>query len=146
MEITMTIKIEDDQLRKLLGLQEEVKKDEPITASCYAVFFDETCTGWQRDAEANKFFLLRQQEYLNEKLKHQGYLFLNDALDAIGSPRTKAGQVVGWVYDPESSDRDSYVDLGLFKDCNREAINGYSKAILLDFNVDGDILDRIEGA
>jgi hypothetical protein len=146
MEITMTIKIEDDQLRKLLGLQEEVKKDEPVDAGLYCAFFDETCAGWQKDAASNKFFLLRQQDYLNEKLKMRGYLFLNEAYEALGIPRTKAGQVVGWLYDPESSNRDSYVDLGLFKDCNREFVNGYKNTVLIDPNVDGDILDTMEGA
>ena len=57
-------------------------------------------------------------------------------------PKTKAGQVVGWVYDPEHPVGDNYVDFGLF-DLDRERVrrfvNGDERNILLDFNVDGNI-------
>ena len=60
----------------------------------------------------------------------------------LGIPKTKAGQVVGWVYDPEHPVGDNYVDFGLF-DLDRERVrrfvNGDERNILLDFNVDGNI-------
>lgn len=140
MEITITMKIEDDQLRELFGLQKETKEDESVNAGLYSAFFNETCTGWQKDATMNKMFLLRQQDYLNEKLKAKGYLFLNEALDALGMARTKIGQTVGWIHNPEIF---NHVDLGLFKNHNQDFINGLSNFALLEFNVDGDILDRM---
>lgn len=119
----------------------------PVAAqSPYTVCFDETCSGWQRDAEANKFFLLRQQDYANEKLKARGYLFLNEVYDMIGARRTRAGQVVGWVYDESNPIGDNYIDFGIFdihSEAARNFVNGLEKSIWLSFNVDGDILNNL---
>lgn len=143
MEITITMKIDDDQLRELFGLQKAEGKDESVNGGPYAVWFDETSTAWSKELEHNKIFLLRQQDYLNEKLKAKGYLFLNEVYDAIGVARTKAGQRVGWICDPDRPDCENWIDLGLFKDSNREFINGQSNSILIDPNVYGDILDYL---
>ena len=92
------------------------------------------------------FFLQQQQNYLNDKLKRQGYLFLNDAYKALGFDVTKAGQVVGWIYDENHPIGDNYVDFGIFNinsEAARRFVNGLEKCIWLDFNVDGDILDLI---
>ena len=92
-------------------------------------------------------FLKHQQNYANEKLQKQGYLFLNDVYDMLGIPKTKAGQVVGWVYDEAHPDiYDNFVDFGIYDLYNEKArdfVNGREKSILLDFNVDGNILDLI---
>ena len=64
----------------------------------------------------------------------------------LGIPRSKAGQVVGWIYDEENSKGDNYVDFGIYdihRQANRDFVNGYERAIWLDFNVDGPILDLI---
>lgn len=114
--------------------------------SVYARFFDELCPDYQKDAEWNLMFLRKQQEWANEKLKARGYLFLNEVYDMLGIPRSKAGQIVGWVYDEKHPVGDNYVDFGIYnikKASNREFVNGYERAILLDFNVDGNILDLI---
>lgn len=117
---------------------------DPNTYSDYARFFDDGCTGWEKDSEYNLMFLRAQQQYANDLLKSRGHLFLNEVYDMLGIPRTKAGQVVGWVYDSEHSVGDNYVDFGIY-DMNREVVrnfvNGYERTILLDFNVDGNILD-----
>jgi hypothetical protein len=133
------------------GKEKTVKKTvevaDPMAAmSPYTVCFDETCTGWQRDAEANKFFLLRQQDYANEKLKAEGRLFLNDVLKMVGARQTRAGQVVGWVYDENNPIGDNYVDFGIFNiysEASRNFVNGLEKSIWLTFNVDGDILNSL---
>ena len=115
----------------------------------FARFFDEWCPDYQKNAEFNLMFLRKQQDWANEKLKSQGYLFLNDVYESIGIPKTRAGQVVGWLYDPKNSKHqgDNYVDFGIY-DITREScrnfVNGYEKAILLDFNVDGPILEHFE--
>lgn len=114
--------------------------------SDYAKFFDESCVGWSKDPEQNLFFLKRQQDYANEKLKSNGYLFLNDVYDMIGIQRTKAGQCVGWIYDEKNPIGDNFVDFGMYdtyKEGCRNFVNGYERSILLDFNVDGNILDMI---
>ena len=116
---------------------------DPIKISHYACWFDETCAGWTKCAENNKLFLLCQQEYANEKLKAKGFLFLNEVYEMLGMPRTKAGQMVGWAYDKDNQTGDNFVDFGLYAPHNANFINGYERSVLLDFNVDGDILDRI---
>ena len=93
-------------------------------------------------------FLKSEQNYANDRLKARGYLFLNEVYERLGIPPTKAGQIVGWVYDPNNPNHngDNYVDFGLYnihKEKTRDFVNGYEEVILLDFNVDGPILDRI---
>lgn len=117
-----------------------------VFASPYARFFDELSTEWTREAEYNLMFLRTQQAYANDKLKAQGYLFLNDVYEALGIPKTKAGQIVGWTYGLGNTEGDNFVDFGIYDIQNpgsREFVNGYEKSILLDFNVDGNILDLI---
>lgn len=109
----------------------------------YARFFDETCTGWTKDPEYNLTFLINQQRYANDLLKSKGHLFLNEVYDMLGMARSKAGQVVGWVYDEKNPIGDNYVDFRIFdvhNDRKRAFVNGYERSILLDFNVDGNIL------
>lgn len=111
----------------------------------YAKFYDDGCTGWCKDPEHNLMFLRRQQDYANERLQSKGYLFLNEVYDMLGIPKTQAGQVVGWVYNEKNPTGANYVDFGIYDIYNEKArdfVNGYERSILLDFNVDGYILDE----
>lgn len=118
----------------------------PQLYSDYAKCFDDGCTGWSPDAEYNKMFLKRQQDQANKLLKLQGYLFLNDVYEMLGIPKTKAGQVVGWMYDERNPRGDNWIDFGIYdlhKEGSRDFVNGYEKSIWLDFNVDGVIYDKV---
>lgn len=116
---------------------------DPSMNSPYAKFFDEACTGWTKDPEYNLMFLRRQQDFANDKLKSQGYLFLNDVYEMLGIDKTKDGQVVGWIYDEKNPIGDNFVDFGIYDDERnprvRAFVNGFENVILLDFNVDGNI-------
>lgn len=132
------------------GEEKTVEKEIEVTGidgySEYARFFDDGCKGWEKNSEMNLMFLRAQQQYANDLLHARRYLFLNDVYDMLGIPRTKAGQIVGWVYDPDRTDIDNYVDFGIYdisKPKARDFVNGYERTILLDFNVDGNILDLI---
>ena len=105
--------------------------------SCYGFKFDERCAGWSKYREDNLFFLKLIQENANVQLKAKGYLFLNEVYDMLGAPRTKLGQVCGWVYKENNPIGDNYVDLDIFNDRNTEDNNVF----ILDPNVDGCILD-----
>jgi hypothetical protein len=121
---------------------ENVKVMDPNLYSDYARFFDEASPNWQNDAEYNLMFLKAQQQYANDLLKAKGRLFLNEVYDMLGIDRSKAGQVVGWVYNPENPTGDNFVDFGIYdmsKERVRAFVNGYETNILLDFNVDGDV-------
>jgi hypothetical protein len=105
----------------------------------FAAWYNEECTAWSKDPQYNKMYLVYQQNYFNDMLRTRGHLYLNEVYDALGIPRTKAGQMVGWVFEDENS----YVDFGLNDPRNAEFINGKTTDALLNFNVDGVIIDRI---
>lgn len=110
--------------------------------SIYARFFDEHSKSWESNAEYNRVFLHCQQQYANDMLRVRGHLFLNEVYDMLGLERTKPGAVVGWVW----GNGDNYVDFGVFSDKSdriRDFVNGREASILLDFNVDGVIYDKI---
>jgi hypothetical protein len=123
----------------------------PSDISEYARFFEEYTvddrgnriknTYWTSNNEYNLMFLKKAESFANDKLRTHGYLFLNDVYEMLGIPKSKAGQVVGWVYDEKNPVGDNYVDFGLYKDnlSYSDFVNGYDPAILLDFNVDGNI-------
>lgn len=119
---------------------------DPNSYSQYAIVFDDSNEGWDPDPERSKYFLIQQQNWANERLKSRGHLFLNEVYDMLGAKRTKAGAQVGWVYDEKNCEGDNFVDFGIF-DTNspkaRDFVNGIEKVIVLDFNVDGYILDMI---
>lgn len=111
--------------------------------SDFARYFNKDCAGWSDNAEKNLFFLKRQQDFANELLEAKGYLFLNDVYSMLGIPQSKAGQVVGWAYD---KDVVAKIDFGIYtinREENQQFVNGLEKNVLLDFNVDGDILDLL---
>ena len=91
---------------------------------------------------------MRQSE-ANDKLRDRGHLFLNEVYDMLGMQRSKAGNIVGWLYNPDDPDYpgDGYVDFGiydLYDETKRRFVNGYEKSILLDFNVDGNIWELMQ--
>lgn len=119
---------------------------DPNTISDYAKIWAEGDDGWTKDPEYNLYYLKKQQSYANDKLRERGHLFLNEVYDMLGFPRTAAGNIVGWVYNEDDPDCDCFVDFGIY-DVNNPAkhnfVNGYERNILLDFNVDGPIIELI---
>lgn len=144
MKITITVEMEDYELEKEQNEQKDKQKEKSMDYSQYARFFDDGCPGWTKDPEYNLVFLKVQQQYANDVLRSKGYLFLNDVYDQLGIPKTKAGKIVGWIYDEENPIGDNFVDFSLFGSCNSDFINGYESKLLLDFNVDGVIANRIK--
>ena len=130
MKITFEVSIEE--LEKLLGVETKKQSDDTsIKLSEYARFFDENCQLWRNNTEENKYTLKLIQENANSTMRAVGYLFLNDVYDMLGIAKSKEGQLVGWVYEDESS-------------CvNFELYDGPGNTILVDFNVDGLIFDKI---
>lgn len=117
-----------------------------LNPSQYAKFFDEYNENWSKSPERNLFFLRRVQNWANDKLYLNGYLFLNDVYKMLGMEPTTAGQIVGWVV----GNGDNFIDFGIYDERNEQArlfVNGNERSILLDFNVDGvvyDLLDKIK--
>lgn len=144
-EIEKTI-VDEDGKEKTVKETVKVADCDPNKYSEFARIFDDGCTGWEKDAEHNLYFLKQQQNWANEKLKARGYLFLNEVYEMLGFPITRAGQSVGWIYDEDNPVGDNYVDFGLY-DINRpkarDFVNGYERTVVLDFNVDGPILEML---
>lgn len=125
------------------GKTKKAKVVSPQAASVYARFFDELSPSWNNNPDYNRAFLKCQQNYANDLLQSRGHIFLNEVYDMLGIPRSSAGQVVGWVISKEG---DNFVDFGIFNGDNPEVrrfVNGQESAILLDFNVDGVVHDKI---
>ena len=120
---------------------------DPNTAhSLYSIVFCEGSTGWTKNAELNKVFLIQQQNWANDKLRLRGYLTLNEVYEMFGAPTTAYGQIAGWVYTEDSSVGDNFVDFGIFDVTNEKAcdfVNGRERSIILDFNCIGNILEYI---
>lgn len=114
----------------------------------YAKCFDEFNPNWTRDADLNFCFVKQVQNYLNDKLQREGFVFLNEAYSALGFPKTRGGQLVGWMYKENDPDHkgDNFIDFGLYDISNTDArrfVNGYEKSVWLEFNVDGIIYNLI---
>ena len=145
MEIEIIVKVDGKEIantKKTIGTE----KKEEYQASQYARFFDESCASWVNDAEHNLMFLRQQQQYANDLLKKRGHLFLNEVYDMLGMPRTKAGTIVGWIYDENNKYGDNCVDFGIFdlnNEYNRSFVNGNTRTVLIDPNVDGNIFDKV---
>ena len=131
------------------GNETTVKKTvdvaDPVSMySDFARIYDDGCNGWTKDAEFNLMFLRHTQAQANDILKRRGYLFLNEVYDMLGFQRTKAGQIMGWIYDEENPVGDNFVDFGIYNtdiEKARDFVNGLERVIVLDFNV-SNILDN----
>ena len=115
-------------------------------ASVYARFFDEFSPNWEKAPGYNSMFLSCQQNFANDLLRSRGHVFLNDVYDMLGIPRSKEGAVAGWIYDLKNKEIDNRIDFGIFDVNQHEGMRfvlGHNDAVLLDFNVDGLIWDKI---
>lgn len=126
-----------------------IKQIGDASCSVYAVMFDEACgsRSWSRSPGYNQLFLQAQQNWANDLLKARGYVFLNDVYEMLGLKHTSAGQIVGWIYNPDvDHGGDNFIDFGIF-DGDRYSgmrfVKGHADSVLLDFNVDGIIWDKI---
>lgn len=136
--------------KKTVPDEEDPKKEKTVrvpdqvaNVSPYACFYDNGSKGWSKDAYSRLVFLMAQQKEANRRLYNRGHIFLNEVYDMLGHPRTSAGAIVGWRL---NGDGDGYVDFGFLDSANeltRDFVNGIEEAILLDFNVDGVIYDKI---
>lgn len=118
----------------------------------YVFIFGPENPNWEGTHEFNEFFLDGHERYLNDLLRLRGNLFLNEVLDRLGFARTEAGAVTGWVVDKDgkSDVGDNYVSFRQYPLNNAHAKNAEwpeadMNSILLDFNVQGYIVDRLKG-
>lgn len=143
---TIKVKETDANTGEEREIETEVSVVEKDQFSDIARIFDETNPNYKRDPQLNLSFLKGVERYMNERLRLRGHLFLNEVYDALDIPRTTYGQCLGWIYDKSDNTLANRVDFGLYNIHNRssvEFVNGYEAAVILDFNVDGEILNLI---
>jgi len=122
------------------GITEVVKVVDPNKWSSYARIFDESSPYWEKGPGINKLYVQAAQNYFNNKLHVRGHVFLNEVYDHFGFEHTQPGAIVGWVL---GSDGDNYIDFGMFDAYNANFVNENERSIILDFNVDGVIFDKL---
>ena len=108
---------------------------------------------WQPDNQLNRNYLFLMEQSANKRLRMQGHLFLNEVLATIGthggvSMKTPEGQIVGWIYDPKDETKQNCVSLGTHcyvpgDEALNDFINGDERSVMLHFNCDGPIIDKI---
>lgn len=130
----------DPETGEITTTDEVAKVVDCAGCSPYARFFDETSVYWEKAAYYNLQFVTQHENYANDILRAKGHLFLNDVYKALGLQPSKAGQVVGWVYIPGKDNRVSFGIQEIYK-AMADGIIDPKRTILLDFNVDGPILN-----
>ena len=134
-----------DENGKKTKEKEQVEKTEtgmvmPNDDSCR--FFDSSNPNWDKNPTFSMMWLRGQQNILNDLLHTRGHVFLNEVYDALGFPHTPQGAVLGWI----DGEGDNCIDFGLYdqnKENVRRFVNGVDNVIMLEFNHDGVIWDRI---
>lgn len=127
--------------------KEKIKKTETEVAdkdaSGYLKYFTRKNPNWDENEDFILSFLNARQSMLNDTLKSKGWISLNDVYDALDFEKTKAGMVVGWVYDKKHPVGDNYIQFNVRK-CTISNENGvFEDAYSIDFNVDGNIYNLV---
>lgn len=128
------------------GKEKKVKKTVEVAdpgASDFVKYFTRSNPYWENTPEYIDMFLRSQQNYANDRLRVMGHLTLNEVYDMLGFKPTKAGMVVGWIYNPVNPHGDNFVEFDVKKVHLPDEKGGYDEAYAIDFNVDGDIYNEM---
>ena len=129
----------DPETGKEKKVKKVVKATDPNLQSDYAVYFDSRSRCCEKNMDYNRMFLKAQEAYANQLLRSRGHVFLNEILDSLDLPRTPAGQIVGWT----KNGPDGYITFRT-TEVDRELPDGsFEPALLLDFNVEGNIWEKM---
>ena len=139
-------RIDEETGKEVEEVQEthEVKRDGGYGP--YVKYFDSSSGYFEKNPEYNLAFLMKVQKYWNRQLQARpnGIVFLNEVLDSLDIPKTRAGQIAGWKFDPKNPCK---IDFGIFvneREANRRFVNGLEDTILLDFNCQADVYSELE--
>lgn len=121
--------------------QKDVNVLEGATSE-YSFLFDEFSKMYRKGDSDNRDFLMVAESYFNDLLRMRGYVFLNEVLNHLGIEPVPSGQIVGWVW--ETVEGDQHIDFGLYEVYNANFLKGWERSVMLDFNVDGPILEALK--
>jgi hypothetical protein len=114
--------------------------------SDYARMFDKYHEHWEPSYKQNIFYLNSVIQWLEMRLQHNGFVFLNEMYEYMGYEPTQAGSQVGWVKDAHLvKEGDGYISFGLEKNTENAVnfMNGTRHDVILDPNVDGVIVHKL---
>lgn len=116
----------------------------------YSGWFDEDCSGWDRhSASITLDRVCECERMVNRKLDRWGVVYLNEAYEFLGMPRTDVGQVAGWWKD-DPKRKVEFAPAWMLNCLSQEYMdftkgNGgapTTSMLLLDFKCDGPLLGR----
>ena len=99
------------------------------TTSIYARVFGPDNMHFSHHHGDNKSYITITENWMNDRLRANGHVFLNEIYDAFGLSRTKAGAICGWLKESGSE--------------IKFTVTPTDDGLLLDFNVDGVIYDKL---
>lgn len=140
------------EVRVIRGLDQKQIEEEIEAGRTYARLFTPKNSNWQDIPNQNQHFIQMVLMHARDLLEIKGVVFLSDVYDMLGFERTQASQQVGWISTPKYNEHgvqtnDTFVDFGLWSEGihkGKQWVNGNPEAFLLDFNVDGAVLDYLE--
>lgn len=93
------------------------------------------------DRKKNAIFVGLVLGRLNDQLRENGFVTLNQALRSLGYPATETneGDCEGWVFEPDPEYGDGYISFGIWDNgfaAGMDWLNGKVDVIKLSFNVD----------
>lgn len=103
-------------------------------------WFDSDNPNNSRDPATTKMWLTGVQEHMNQLLRLNGHLMLNDVRKELCLPKTAQGQLLGWV--DGNPNGDGFIDFGFMTDdhpSTKAFRAGESRDVRLNFNVDGEV-------
>lgn len=128
------------------GKEKIVKKDIYVAdpnASGYVKYFTRTNPYWDNDKNRRELFFKTQMSIANDKLYAFKHVTLNDVYKMLGFEDTKPGMVVGWILDRNNKIGDNYIEFDIKEVYLPNEFGGHELAYAIDFNVDGNIYDRL---
>lgn len=139
-EITETVV---DEKGKEKHVKKTVEVADPNVTNDYIKYFTRSNPYWDDTPDYVELFLRSQQNYANDRLKVDKVLTLNDVYDSLGFQKTKAGMVVGWVFDENNEDGDNFIEFNVRKVYIPNEYGEEELAYAIDFNVDGNIYNKM---
>lgn len=148
-ELTHNIKTKEveevivDEKGKEKTVKKTVEVADPSVTNDYVKYFTRSNPYWDDCQDYIEMFLRSQQNYANDRLKVEKCLTLNDVYEALGFQKTKAGMVVGWVYEDNNEDGDNFIEFHVRKVYIPNELGEEELAYAIDFNVDGNIYNKM---
>ena len=119
-------------------------QNNPYGPYCFE-FSKYTSNKWEPHVISNLNTIRSLEQWADRKLRFNGHVFLNDALEYVGLDPVPWGQLVGWLRGTEEDGLPKHITVMATEDSQMLEMDteGWKRPIMLDFNCDGVIWDRI---